>query len=55
MTKEHELMGRIADGLDAKADDIFGAIAKGEDGNDAMAQAYRRCAEIIRYQVECEA
>jgi len=55
MTKEHELMERIAATLDEKADCIFCNIANGEEGDDDEAQAYRRCAEIIRYQVECEA
>jgi hypothetical protein len=55
MSKEHEIMERIAVDLDAKADDIFADIANGEEGDDDQAQAYRRCAEIIRYQVECEA
>lgn len=55
MTKEHELMEAIAARLDEKADDIFGNIADGRVDDDDKAQAYRRCAEIIRYQMECEA
>jgi hypothetical protein len=55
MTHEHELMEAIAVDLDAKADDIFGDIANGESDDAAKAMAYRRCAEIIRYPVECEA
>lgn len=57
MTKEHELLERIAVGLDDKADDIFGDISNGQrpSADGAEAQAFRRAAEIIRYQIECEA
>lgn len=52
---EHQRMEAIAASLDEKADDIFGIIANGGVADDDEAQAYRRCAEIIRYQIECEA
>ena len=52
---EHELLEAIAADLDSRADDIFGSIAHDGDGSTEEAQALRRAAEIIRYQVECEA
>lgn len=63
MKTEHDILEQIAVELDAKADDLFTDIAKGmtpdsedDDGYyEREAQAYRRAAEIVRHQIECEA
>lgn len=61
MTTEHEHLERLAVRHDEQADDLFADIANGEiltkeekAEMDAEAQAHRRAAEIIRYQIECE-
>lgn len=56
---EHQCLETIAVGLDEKADDLFTDIANDtypsrKKEHTIKAQAYRRAAEIIRYQIECE-
>lgn len=52
---EHEHLEAIAVAHDAKADDLFTDFSNGEHHDVTEAQAHRRAAEIIRYQIECEA
>ena len=58
---EHEYLERIATEHDEKADNLFTDIAndkftdEGKADATTEAQAHRRAAEIIRYQIECEA
>jgi len=52
----------IAVRMDEQADDVFADLANDEMADDAeraerdaQGHAFRRAAEIIRYQIECEA